>query len=78
MMYIYVYMESEKVREVKNVSEPTTGTLAKRKFIFELGVGGPDQDVINKLERAKVYRDLIVRAVRQYREEDSSDGNKGT
>jgi len=53
------------------VSEPTTGTLAKRKFVFDLAVGGPDQDVINKLERAKVYLDLIVRAVRQYREEES-------
>jgi len=57
----------------ENVSEPTTGTLAKRKFVFDLAVGGPDQDVINKLEGAKVYRDLIVRAVRQYREEGSSE-----
>lgn len=52
-----------------------TPTLAKRKFLFEIDVGGPDQDVIDKLEGAKVYRDLIVRAVRQYREEDSSDGD---
>ena len=58
------------------MSEPTTGTLAKRKFIFELGVGGPDQDVINKLEAAPTYKDLIVKAVRQYdpnREEVSSE-----
>ena len=54
-------------------------TLMKRKFNFE--VGAEDQDVIDKLEAAPTYKDLIVKAVRQYdpnREEDLSDSNKGT
>jgi len=49
-------------------------TLMKRKFNFE--VGAEDQDVIDKLEAAPTYKDLIVKAVRQYdpnREEDSSE-----
>ena len=44
-------------------------TLMKRKFNFE--VGAEDQDVIDKLEAAPTYKDLIVKAVRQYREEDA-------
>jgi len=58
------------------VAEQQTKALPKRKFIIELGVGGPNQDVINKLEAAPTYKDMIVKAVRQYdpnREEDSSD-----
>ena len=52
-----------------------TPTLAKRKFIFEIDVNGPDQDIIDKLEAADTIKGLIVKAVRQYREEDSSDGD---
>jgi len=51
------------------VVEPTT--LAKRKFVFDLGVGGPEQDVIDKLQAAVTYKDLIVKAVRQYQEEEA-------
>jgi len=70
MVYVYVYTRSEGRCPV---SEQAAGILAKRKFIFELGVGGPDQDVIDKLESADVYRELIVKAVRQYREEAAGD-----
>ena len=57
--------------------EPTT--LAKRKFVFDLGVGGPEQDVIDKLQAAVTYKDLIVKAVRQYKEDSSHDtGTKDT
>ena len=56
------------------MAEQQTKALPKRKFIIEMGVGGPNQDVINKLERAPIIKDLIVKAVRQYdpnREEES-------
>ena len=47
------------------------GTLAKRRFVLDLGVGGPYQDVIDKLEEAENYTELVAKAVRQYREDDS-------
>ena len=47
------------------------GTLAKRRFVVDLGVGGPAQDVIDKLEKAESYTDLVIKAVREYRKEDS-------
>jgi len=54
------------------MSEQAAGTtLAKRKFVFDLDVGGPDQDVIDKLEAAPTIKGLIVKAVRQYREEET-------
>ena len=53
------------------MEEQQTGTLAKRKFVFDLGVGGPEQDVIDKLQAAITYKDLIVKAVRQYQEEEA-------
>lgn len=55
------------------MKEATAVTLPKRKFVFDLGVGGPNQDVIDKLESADNYTELIVRAVRQYREEEPND-----
>ena len=62
------------------MGEQPTGTLAKRRFIFDLGVGGPDQDVIDKLEAAGTagtIKELIVNAVRQYREEEAHAEGKG-
>ena len=53
-------------------------TLAKRKFVFDLGVGGSEQDVIDKLEAAKTYKDLIVKAVRYYPGEEDSSHDTGT
>jgi len=55
------------------VEEQQTGTLAKRKFVFDLGVGGPEQDVIDKLEAAVTYKDLIVKAVRYYPGEEEEE-----
>ena len=58
-------------------SKPAAGTTrAKRKFIFDLDVGGPHQDVIDKLEKAATIKGLIVKAVRQYREEETHDRRK--
>ena len=55
------------------MEEQQTGTLAKRKFVFDLGVGGPEQDVIDKLQAAGTYKDLIVKAVRYYPGEEGSE-----
>ena len=61
------------------MEEQTTGTLAKRRFIFDLGVGGPAQDVIDRLEAADNYTELIVKAVRHLEEEEKRDtGTKDT
>ena len=58
------------------MAQQEAGTLAKRRFVLDLGVGGPYQDVIDKLEEADNYTELVAKAVRQYREEDADARSK--
>lgn len=60
------------------MAQQEAGTLAKRRFVIDIGVGGPDQDVIDRLQEAENYSELVVRAVRQYRKEDPSYNDKRT